>query len=70
VCDAVLGQPGAERAAGECGAVVGCQRQLAGPMERSATAASMTAMASAARPRISSAQPVISRVQQSIAASS
>jgi hypothetical protein len=37
-------------------------------MPRAATAASMTAVASAARQRISSAQPVISRVQQSIAA--
>ena len=36
--------------------------------ERSASAASMTAVASCARQRMSSAQPTISRVQQSIAA--
>ena len=40
----------------------------AAPIRRSATAASMTAVASTVRHRMSSAQPTISRVQQSIAA--
>ena len=68
VRDAELGQAGAERAAGERGAVVGASVSSPNRMPRSATAASMIVLASAARQRISSAQPVISRVQQSIAA--
>ena len=67
--DAVLSEPGAERAGGQRGAVVGTRASArragsAGPR----TAVSTTAAASTARQRTSSAQPVISRVQQSIAA--